>query len=96
MIGAVLLLDVSLSGFIGLTTFCVDVEAMMGSSDVNVAAGPVEVPGVPAWPGKGALCSLSNGRSDQPSGMTTPGGRSALPDGIADVFGRKLCLWICG
>jgi len=59
---------------------------------------------VPAALGTGAgpawlvprLSNLCSGRSDQPSGIVTPGGKSALPAGMADVPERALCLCICG
>lgn len=35
--------------------------------------------------------NLCNGSKDHPSGIVTPGGRSALPAGIAAVFDRAPC-----
>ena len=40
--------------------------------------------------------NLCNGSSDHPSGIVTPGGRSALPAGMADIFERAPCLCIWG
>jgi hypothetical protein len=42
-------------------------------------------------PGGSNLCK---GKRDHPSGITTPGGKSALPAGMTDVLGRAPCLCI--
>lgn len=40
--------------------------------------------------------NLCNGSNDHPSGIVIPGGRSALPAGMACVSGRAPCLCIWG
>ena len=69
---------------------------------VGAAAGPLAgtVPvcvtlGILGPPRPSNLCS---GSRVHPSGITTPGGKSALPAGMADVLARApcLCIWGCG
>ena len=82
--GVKVLLEVEL---VGLMPLCV---VAVGAKPV-FAAGP----GVATLVGCGMAAppsSLSNGRRDHPSGIVTPEGRSALPEGIAAVFGRATCL----
>jgi len=81
-IGVGVLLDVPV---IGLVAGCVVVAV---GANPAFPAGTVPV-GVTVGPS-----NLCNGSSDHPSGIVTPGGRSALPAGMADVFERAPCLCI--
>jgi len=71
---------------VGLVKVCVWVVVAVGANPDVVGMAPVCV----------TPSSLCNGSRDQPSGMVTPGGRSALPAGMAAVLERAPCRCMCG
>lgn len=91
-VGVSVLLEVPLTGLVTVG-FVVAVGAAAGP-----LAGTVPVCVTLGILGPAGPSNLCNGRSVQPSGITTPEGRSALPAGIAVVLGRApcLCIWGCG
>lgn len=72
---------------IGLMLGCV----VAVGANVVFTVGP-ETGVIPTCWTPAAPSSLSKGSSVQPSGIVTPGGRSALPAWIAVIFDRTPCL----
>jgi hypothetical protein len=59
-----------------------------GTGTFEGCATPAAVSDLDGPSALGGPSNLSSGRRDHPSGIVTPGGRSALPDGMADAFER--------
>jgi hypothetical protein len=83
----------------------IGVGVLLDVPGIGLVAGTlvVAVGANPAFPaGTVPVCvtagpsNLCNGSNDHPSGIVTPGGRSALPAGMADLPGRAPCLCIWG